>query len=458
MSLDPLSGFRFRPAPGTPGLVPGGLVSAEVVESLGNRRYRVVIEGRLLEAVSSVSLLLGEEVLARVRHAGPPVLLELMADRASPSADPSPARPGAYALLRDGTAAAAPPGGRPAGIAQALSDLVAALSEEKRAALAPLLQRRPFPSPAELRPIVESLAQSLLASDAELRRLDGWISSLDQALAGRPVPSPDRIAAALSEALAALSPQERALLEQGLPAGSADPAAERLREVLARIPPDLLASHPGLARLADSARAAGPDEASPAPTPPEASVLAGSPDAPESRAWIERLAPLRIERIRAFLAAREEQAIGGRPWSAPLREVARLLDAPGSLATPDAVPFWSPEGRGMLRVYAREEKAEKGRRGRLGPPRVGIFLEMSRLGPVGALVSGDAGTGRLSVDFSVERADARSRLRAALPELESALKGIGWREAGLRVTEAERPAAQALFEGESPQGSIDVVA
>lgn len=457
MSLDPLFGLRFPQASGAPGLVPGGLVSAEVVESLGNRRYRVVIDGRLLEAVSSVSLLLGEEVLARVRHAGPPVLLELMADR-PPAAGPAPTRPGAYALVRGGTDAGGPGAGRPSEVASALSRLAAALPEEKRAALAPLLERRPFPTAAELRPIVESLAQSLLASDGELKRLDAWIASLDRALAARPVPPPERLAAALAEALAALSPEERGLLEKGYPADVPDPAVGRLKEVLARIPPAALAARPGLARLADVAGAAGSAEAPPAPTPQEAALLSGNAGAPEARHWLDALPPLRAERLRAFLAAREETAIAERPWSAPLREVARLLDAPGGLSTPDTVPFWSPEGRGMLRVYAREEKAGAKGRGRTGPSHVGIFLEMSRLGPVGALVAGEPGGGRVSVDFSVERVESRKRLREALPDLERGLKGAGWRETALSVGEGERPAAQVLFAGESPQGSIDVVA
>ncbi len=335
--------------------------------------------------MSSVSLGLGEEVLARVRHAGPPVLLELLSEG---RADAPRGREGGYAVVRGS------PGGGSAGVPaapapplfEALTRLVASLPQPQRELFAKILHAGGQAPAAPPRPMIESLAQSLLAADPELRRIDGWITALDGAS-----DDPGRLAETLSRAAKELSGAERDLLARSFPSGGAGLDAARLR---------------------------------------------------------------------AFLAAREERAIAERPWSGPLREVTRILETGAPPGSGDLVPFSSASGHGVLRVFARPQgEGRKAPSGGQGPVRVGILLEMSRLGPVGAAVAGSPDGRSLDVIVSADRDGSRARLRAGLGELKSALEAAGWNAPVLSVAEPERRAAEAIFgEGERTEGSIDVVA
>ncbi len=460
MTLDPLGGARLPGPDGGAGIPAAGeILSAEVIESLGNRRYRVVIDGRLLEAVSSVPLGLGEEVLARVRHAGPPVLLELLADD---RAGAPGGREGGYAVVR-GTPEGNPGAAAPSPLAAPLARLVEVLPEPQRELLARLLRPGAAGAPVVPRQVVEGLARSLLAADPELRRIDGWIAALDGRFPAREAAAPEALAAALAEAMDALPPVEREALARAFPAGAGDAVVADLRAVLARLPEGALAAHPAVARLADLARAAG-EEAVPAPaasaTPEEAARLAADPDLPASREWLAGLPAARGARLRMFLAAREDGMITERPWSAPLREVARILDSGAQPGPGEMLPFSGASGHGVLRVYARgQEGGKKGPRDGREPARVGILLEMSRLGPVGAVVTGSPDGRTLAVALSADRNEARASLRAGLGELKSALEAAGWRAPSLSVWQPERRPAEAVFgDPADREGSIDVVA
>lgn len=459
MTLAPLGGPGF-PGSGEGATTAGAVLSAEVVESLGGRRYRIVIGGKLLEAVSSVSLGLGEEILARVRHAGPPVLLELLADDRTSA---PPGREGAYAVVRGGVPGETG-GETPApALSGALTRLVASLPEPQRELLAKLFHAGASGTPALPRQVMEGLAQSLLSADPELRRIDAWIAALDEAHAARPAAAPETLAAALAEAIDALPSAERAALARAFPPGVADPAVADLRELLTRLPPDMLAAHPSVTRLAELARVSM-EESMPAgavsPTPAETAHLSADPDFPASREWIAALPAVRAGRLRSFLVAREERVISETPWSGPLREVARILDAPAPPGAGDPVPFSGASGHGVLRVFARSPEGEKkSAPGRKEPLRVGILLEMSRLGPVGAVVAGSPDGRSLDVTISADRDGSRALLREGLGALKSSLEAVGWISPVLSVAAPARRAAEAIFgSGEQAEGSIDVVA
>lgn len=227
MSLPPVDrgGISGPPPAGSLRPAPGEVLVAQVVEALGNRRYRVAIEGRLLEAVSGVHLDLGEEVVARVRHPGPPLLLEIA--RASGDAGAG------YAVLRG---ARGPDAALSAdGLAGKIRALVAVLPPEAAEIFAPVVSARQA-AVADVLAALTRAVERALAADPVLARLDGWIDRLSAIAAGHAGSPPvaaspaDGLSAEETAALAADSGTSRArAFQEGL---SPERAAFLLRALL----------------------------------------------------------------------------------------------------------------------------------------------------------------------------------------------------------------------------------
>ncbi len=395
MSLNPVAGGAGGAGLPAEPFVAGEILHTQVIASLGNRRYQVAIAGRLLEAVSSVPLFLGEEVAARVRHAGPPLLLELKVASDAASGQAAPGREGAYAVLRTPGAGGGGEGGAssaalPVLLRQSLEALLSSLPEAQRALLAQAMAiGEPF-APARFRTLLEEMAQALLGADRELVRIGRWIDTLAKQTGRNPVPL----------------------------------------------------------------------GASSFPTPEEAEVLNTDPEGAAARAWRARQSPARLAELLAHLAVREESELSGRSWTKPLREAVRQLDQAIPRGPSALIPFWTDAGKGVLRVNRRtgDPESEARRQHQKLPQSVGIFLEMSWLGAVAVLVSGDGASRAASVSFTADRPQTVERLRAASQELADALVAAGWADAAIEVSLGKRPAAEVFFTQEPGSGSVDLIA
>lgn len=472
MPLDPLfpSGGPLPPRGGGPlPFAPGDLLHAQVFESLGNKRYRIIVEGRMLEAASEVALALGQEVVARVRHLGPPLHLELFTAQEARAMLVWPREGGG---IRD-PAPASPLPARPETPLPGSLRMLAPLRAQAPPALATLLDgylgAHPFAVPPGTGSRMARLfAEALLSGDAELARIDGWIARLSDR-AGSPAPGGE-----VPGASAGTAPAEIVLLKgnPGTPAARAWLAAlppERAaallsalggeRKAAAALPagdPERTRIEGWASRLAARAGEGGVGGEGAPPTPAEQAFLKGDPKAPEARAWADALPSERAASLVRLLEGEERLAMEARPWTRVLREAARSARQEGEGRSEEIardVPFAFGAEAGVLRVHRRA--GGEGRPAGEGEPlRVGLLLSMSRLGTVAAALA--ARGKRLDVDFRAERSATAEAISRARGELAEVLRGLGWTPSVSAEASVEPPAV-SFFAPPAHPGSVDVV-
>ncbi len=367
----------------------GERVEAEVLSDLGGNAHEIRIAGRIVKVTAPQPLEVGAALLLSVRQASGRLILEIMSQR---SVSPAPE----------------------AALADRLEALGAPRSEAYRDALAALLERG-LPVDRKALDRLAALGEEFPASPALARRAAAFLVSQGQE------PSHDAVEALLAAARGGSLAKALPVLERLglLPDGPLSaPGPEVLAKALGKVQEDvakLLAADPTLAILDKE-------------PPSEARTLA------EKKVMEEMpgLRPLK-EAATALRAALQEEA--GR--------LQMGLDG-----TRYAEGVFQPPGHGkesqLVRLKVLRREGGSGGGGKQGPLRVGVALDLSVLGGVGADLLAE-GRG-LSVALKAERPEAEALLKAHQVELASALKRLGF-EAAVSVTPASRGELEAVGRG-----------
>jgi hypothetical protein len=409
-----------------------------VQESTGPGRYRVQIQGMLLELELQLFLAPGDRLALRVREqtAGR-LVFELAAPREADGRTARESPPGPPELLREMRRQRAP-------LDPALVDRIAAVSRD-----APTRQAAAF------------LAAHGLEPSAPL------VEALSRLAGPAPEPAGDAtLLRPLADALAALVADDPS--ELPAKAGRSVPAAELLEGALRPVL-EGSARLRMLDRLIEALSALRP--AADAAPVDVAGLLRGA--APETAdAWLRQLPPLSREALQEILTAllrMERETLAATPELAQARAArGTLLEAAerlGSLRLVNQLSQLRQDGVTILEIPVRHEgrirhvplSIVRDREGERRDPRGGarfavtLDADLTRLGPVRALVSLAAQVVR--VRFRARDRSVKEHLERGSGELVEALRAAGF-EAEVTAEVAGRELRESIFDVFAAPGEV----
>ncbi len=373
----------------------GERVEAEVLSDLGGGTHEIRLAGRILKVQAPQPLAIGVALLLSVRQASGSLVLEILGQRQVTTAPE-------------------------ASLSARLASIGAPRDEAHRDALAALLERG-LPVDRRSLDLLVSIGEGFPVSPALARRAAAFL--LSQGLEVSHESVADLLAAArgggMARAVTLLGgtdlPEARTALGLLVENPWSVPGPERLLKALSTLEEGaarLLASDPRLAEL-------------------------DTQPASEARSRAEREA---MEALPGLKLLRE----AATSLRSALQEEAGRLQM-GRDGTRYAEGVFQPPGRETVPVPLKVFRREGGQDGaRKGPMRVGVALDLSKIGRVGADLVSDAG--RLAVTLKAERVETGDLMRFHQAELATALQTLGF-EASVSVAMAPAGELESFSRG-----------